>query len=78
MLDYNLSKDYAKEEVCPVGEIGFYYPAEVFVGESGLLYCVYAFQDEIETFNTPAEILESYLKNLMPIGIDFYPIKTHL
>ena len=43
-----------------------------------MLYCVYDFQDEIETFNNPAEILESYLKNLMPIGIDFYPIKTHL
>ena len=78
MLDYDLARDYAKEEVCPVGEIGFYYPAEVFVGENGLLYCVYDFQDEIETFNNPAEILESYLKNLVPIGIDFYPIKTHL
>ncbi len=78
MLDYDLARDYAKEEVSPVGEIGFYYPAEVFVGESGLLYCVYDFQDEIETFNTPEEILESYLKNLTPIGIDSYPVKTHL
>ncbi len=29
-----------EQEVCPIGEIGYYYPAEVFVGGNGLLYCV--------------------------------------
>ena len=37
-----------EQEVCPIGEIGYYYPAEVFVGGNGLLYCVYSYQDEIE------------------------------
>ena len=32
-----------EQEVCPIGEIGYYYPAEVFVGENGLLYCVYSY-----------------------------------
>lgn len=69
-------KDFAKQEICPVAQIGYYYPADVYVGENGLLYCVYEFQDEIEVFHSPSEIMESYLKNNIPVGIDTYPVKT--
>ncbi len=57
--------------------IGYYYPAVVYVGENGLLYCVYEFQDEIEVFHTPSEIFESYLKGNVPVGIDNKPIKQY-
>lgn len=76
MMDIDLVREYAKQDVCPVGDIGYYYPVVVYVGENGLLYCVYEFQDEIEVFHTPSEILESYLKNNIPVGIDTYPVKT--
>ena len=69
-------KVFANQEVCPIARIGYYYPAEVYIGENGLLYCSYEFQEEIETFNTPSEILEQYLKNNIPIGVDEMPIKT--
>ena len=76
MMDIDLVREYAKQDVCPVGDIGYYYPAVVYVGENGLLYCVYDFQDEIDIFHTPSEILESYLKNNIPVGIDTYTVKT--
>ena len=51
MDDVDEVRKYAKQAVCPVADIGYYYPAVVYVGENGLLYCVYEFQDEIEVFH---------------------------
>ncbi|MBO4336409.1 MAG: hypothetical protein J5846_11375 [Desulfovibrio sp.] len=76
MLDLDSVRAYAKQKICPVADIGYYYPAVVYVGQNGLLYCTYDFKDEIEVFRKPSEILEAYLKNNMPIGIDEMPIKT--
>ena len=69
-MDIDDVREFAKQEVCPVGEIGYYYPAEVFVGENGLLYCVYSYQDEIEVFTEPSEILEAYLKYHEVVGYE--------
>lgn len=76
MMDIDSVRDFAKQEVCPVGDIGYYYPAVVYVGENGLLYCTYEFKDEIEVFRNPSEILESYLKGNVPVGIDEKPVKN--
>lgn len=79
-LDYalqyiDLIKEKAQQEVCPVGLIGFDIPAEVYVGENGLLYCIYEFKEEIDTFESIAQILEYYLKNHVPIGVDRKPVR---
>ncbi len=71
------AKAVAKQKVCPVAQIGYYYPADVYIGEDGLLYCLYEFKEEIEVFHTPSEILESYLKNNNPVGIEKRDIEIH-
>ena len=68
MDDIDQVKEFAGQEVCPVGNIGFYYPAVVYVGEDGRLYCVYEYQDEIEVFDTPEEIIAEQL-SYEPVGI---------
>ncbi len=60
MDDIDMVKEFAKQEV----------------GKDGRLYCVYDFKEEIDVFHTPAEILESYLGNNPPIGVDWMPVKT--
>ena len=76
MDDIEMVRDYAGQEVCPIGEIGYYYPADVYIGEDSKLYCIFNWTEEIGVFNTPEEILESYLGNNPPIGVDKMPIKT--
>ena len=76
MDDLAQVKAFAGQEVCPIGMIGYYYPAYVYIGTDGRLYCVYDFKDEIEVFHTPAEILEGYLRNNISIGVDNMPIRT--
>ena len=34
-------KEFAGQDVCPVAEIGYYYQPDVYIGEDGILYCVY-------------------------------------
>ncbi|MBQ6492601.1 MAG: hypothetical protein IJI92_01865 [Erysipelotrichaceae bacterium] len=70
-------KEFAQQKVCPVAKIGYFYPADVFVGENGLLYCVYGLHDEIDVFHTPNEILESSLKDNMPVGIELSSVITY-
>ena len=76
MEEYDNVKQIAKQEICPVAEIGYYYPALVYIGEDGRLYCVYDWTEEIEVFDDPAQILAEYLKNNIPIGVDKMPVKT--
>lgn len=80
-LDYAMQfidevRDAAAQDVCPVALIGFDIPAEVYIGENGLLYCLYEFKEEIDTFESPARILEYYLKNHVPVGIEKKPAVT--
>ena len=70
-------REFAGVDVHPIAEIGYYYPADVYIGENGKLYCLYEFKDEFEVHDTPAEILEPYLKNNIPIGVDRMPVKTN-
>ncbi|OUM60365.1 hypothetical protein PIROE2DRAFT_13869 [Piromyces sp. E2] len=70
MENYGVVKEFAKQDVCPVADIGYYYPPVVYVGENGLLYCVFEYQEEIEVYHTPSEIFAEQLKNNIPIGIE--------
>ncbi len=69
-------RDFAGQDVHPIASIGYYYPADVYIGADGRLYCMYEFKDELEVHDTPAQILEPYLKNNIPIGVDSMPIRT--
>ena len=40
----------AGQKCQPIGHIGYYYPAEVWISEYGKLYTKYEYQDEIECF----------------------------
>lgn len=59
-------KQFAKQEVCPIAEIGYYFQPDVSIGEDGTLYCVYEYKEEIGIFHTPVEILEDQLGNIHP------------
>ena len=52
MQDIDQVRAFAKQELCPIGDIGFYYPACVYVGEDGLLYCIFEYRDEIEVHSS--------------------------
>lgn len=75
LQNIDIVRDAADQEVCPVALIGFDIPADVYVGENGLLYCLYEFKEEIDVFETPAQILEYYLKNSVPVGVDKKPVR---
>ena len=66
---------FAGQEVCPIADIGYYYPAVVYIGENGLLYCTYEWTDEIRVFHKPAEIFVDYLLSNVPIGLEKLPVK---
>ena len=55
--DFDILREFVGQEVCPLGDIGYYYPPIVYVGENGLLYCVYEYMDEIEIYDTHEEIM---------------------
>lgn len=66
----DMIEETAEQNVCPIALIGYQSPADVFIGENGLLYCMYEFKEEIDVFRSPAEILELYLRNDVPIGVE--------
>lgn len=53
----------AGERCQPVGHIGYYYPAEVWISEYGKLYAKYEYQDEIECFPDVTALIERDLKS---------------
>ena len=69
MIDIGVVKEFAGQEVCPVGDIGFYYPPIVYVGENGRLYCLYEYKEDIDIFPTPEEIIADQLSNHMPVSL---------
>ena len=45
----------------PIGHIGYYYPAEVWISEHGNLYAKYEYQEEIECFPDVFALIEREL-----------------
>ena len=55
--------EHAAGEKCqPIGHIGYYYPAEVWISEYGKLYAKYEYQDEIECFPDVFALIERDLR----------------
>ena len=52
----------AGEKCQPIGQIGYYYPAEVWISECGKLYAKYEYQDEIECFPDVFALIERELR----------------
>ncbi len=50
------------EKCQPIGHIGYYYPAEVWISEYGKLYAKYEYQDEIECFPDVFALIERELR----------------
>jgi hypothetical protein len=48
----------AKEAFVYVGEIGYYYPAEVWIGESGRIYATHEYDNNIHTFESVFDLIE--------------------
>lgn len=46
------------ENICMVGEIGHYYPARVWIGNSGKLICTHDYEDEVLIFENVFELIE--------------------
>ena len=72
MDDIDRVKEFAGQEVCPLGDMGFYYPPVVYVGEDGHLYCVYEYKEEIDVFSAPEDIFADQLSNHMPVALKEY------
>ncbi len=52
----------AGQKCQPIGHIGYYYPAEVWISEYGTLYAKYEYQDEIECFPDVFALIERELR----------------
>ena len=52
----------AGEKCQPIGHIGYYYPAEVWISEYGKLYAKYEYQDKIECFPDVFTLIERDLR----------------
>ncbi len=64
------AKAAAGTEVSPVGIIGYYYPATVYVAENGILYCVHEYESDVRVFADVEEILADELQVHRPIRIE--------
>ena len=63
----------AGERCQPIGQIGYYYPAEVWISEYGKLYAKYEYQDEIECFPDVFALIE---RELRQCKFDYAAMKT--
>ena len=54
--------DHGGQKCQPIGHIGYYYPAEVWISEYGKLYAKYEYQDEIECFPDVFALIERELR----------------
>ena len=50
--EYRAVKEYAKENIILVGEIGYYYPARVWIGNSGTFYCTHDYEEDCLKFDS--------------------------
>lgn len=46
-----------------VGEVGYYYPARVWIGESGKIYATHDYEEDVLKFDTIVELIKYELQN---------------
>ena len=54
--EYAAVKEY-DTNVCLIGEIGYYYPARVWIGESGKILCTHEYDEEVLIFDNVIELI---------------------
>lgn len=54
---YEAVLDLANENIIFVGEIGYYYPARVWIGEGGKLYTTHEYDDKVCVFASIVELI---------------------
>ncbi len=55
--DYQRALDFSKEDLVVVGEIGYYYPAMIWIGESGTIYATHDYDDSVYKFETVFDLI---------------------
>ncbi|MBU5484333.1 SUKH-3 domain-containing protein [Clostridium sp. MSJ-11] len=61
--DYQGVERKANEGFILVGQIGYYYPACVWIGESGKLYATHDYDEQVYVFNSVFELIEHELQS---------------
>lgn len=61
--EYKSVKAFSKEYVVMVGEIGYYYPARVWIGNSGTIYCTHDYEDDVRKFDSVVQLILHELLN---------------
>lgn len=61
--EFQQAKAYAGENIVMVGEIGYYYPAKVYLSDSGAIYSTHDYNYEVRKFNSVIELIDDELKN---------------
>lgn len=56
-------RSMTKEPFVMVGEIGYYYPASVWIGESGRLYATHEYDEEVHCYENVFALMEEELLN---------------
>lgn len=59
--EYKNVMDYSKEHIVMVGEIGYYYPARVWIGDSGILYCTHEYEYDVLKFDSIVQLIHNEL-----------------
>lgn len=69
--EYKNVMDYAKESIVMVGEIGYYYPARVWIGDSGRIYGTHDYEDRVLKFDSIIQLIDHELsgRNLESISM---------
>ena len=62
--EYESVLDFATEDdnLVMVGEIGYYYPARVWIGESGKLYATHDYDEEVLVFDSIVQLIGHEVK----------------
>ena len=63
--EYKAVKDYDKI-ICMIGEIGYYYPARVWIGNSGRLFCTHEYDEEVLVFDDVIELIRYEIEGHEP------------
>lgn len=60
--EYKNAKAYSGESIVMAGEIGDYYPARVWIGDSGMIYCTHEYEDDVKEFHSIVQLILDELK----------------
>lgn len=67
--EYRAVKAY-DTNIYMIGEIGYYYPARVWIGDSGTLFCTHDYNDEVLAFNSVIELIKYEITGHEPDAVD--------